>query len=137
MKDDLKKLTKLVAEQGLKTEAIKTEVETWYLFARESRAKVAQHQFYFGEIDKVLQRQRNETAKSALANKETKEHLEVMGRNFAEFKGDLSGVKALADGIAVSGSLTAADLRSNGLDGAAEQMLRESVKDRVGFKLEL
>ena len=47
------------------------------------------------------------------------------------------GPKAIADSIRVSGSLTAADLRYNAVDGAAKQMLRDSVKDRVGFKLQL
>ena len=37
----------------------------------------------------------------------------------------------------VSGSLTAADLRNNALDDASKKMLRDSVKDRAGFKLEL
>ena len=47
------------------------------------------------------------------------------------------GPRAIADAIRVSASLTAADLRINRLNDAAKQMLRESVKDRVGFKLEL
>ena len=34
-------------------------------------------------------------------------------------------------------SLTAAELRNNFLDDAAKQMLRESVKERAGFQLEL
>mgnify|MGYP001444732240 CR=1 FL=1 len=47
------------------------------------------------------------------------------------------GVKAIADALRVSASLTAANLQNNRLDDAAKQMLRDSVKDRAGFKLEL
>ena len=45
------------------------------------------------------------------------------------------GITAIADALRVSRSLTFADLRKNDLDDAAKQMLHESVKGRVGFKL--
>ena len=47
------------------------------------------------------------------------------------------GAKTLVDGGAFRGSLTAANLRFNKMDDAAKQMLRDSVKDRAGFELEL
>ena len=47
------------------------------------------------------------------------------------------GAKALVEGGAFRGSLTAAELRFNQLDDAAKQMLRDSVKDRAGFELQL
>ena len=47
------------------------------------------------------------------------------------------GGKAIASGIRESSSLTAADLRCNGLDESAERQLRDAVKDRVGFDLRL
>ena len=47
------------------------------------------------------------------------------------------GAKALAPAISESSSLAAADLSRNELGDEAEQMLRESVKDRAGFNLEL
>ena len=43
----------------------------------------------------------------------------------------------LTASLAVRGSLTAADLRSNQLNDDAQQLVRESVKDRVGFELML
>ena len=48
-----------------------------------------------------------------------------------------AGAKALVEGGAFRGSLTEADLRYNDLNDAAQQMLRDSVKDREGFKLQL
>ena len=47
------------------------------------------------------------------------------------------GAKNIAEGIAVSASLTAADLRYNCLDDVAEQGLRDVVKDRASFTLDL
>ena len=47
------------------------------------------------------------------------------------------GAKVLAPAIRDSHSLTAADLRFNQLHDDAEQLVRESVKDRVGFDLKL
>ena len=45
--------------------------------------------------------------------------------------------KPLAEYISVASSLTACDLRYNGFDEPAKQLLRDSVKDRPSFKLEL
>ena len=45
LKEDIKKLTKDFESERLKSEATKTEIETWYTFARESRTKSAQHHF--------------------------------------------------------------------------------------------
>ena len=47
------------------------------------------------------------------------------------------GALVVAHFLPVSASLTAAHLQYNRLDDAAKQMLRDSVKDRAGFKLEL
>ena len=46
------------------------------------------------------------------------------------------GIKAIADAL-VRGSLTAANLQSNQLNDDAKQIVRESVKDRIGFDLKL
>ena len=46
-------------------------------------------------------------------------------------------MKALVDGGAFTGSLTACDLRFNSLDEPAKQLLRDSVKDRPSFELQL
>ena len=43
----------------------------------------------------------------------------------------------IANDLSVSHSLTAADLRYNELSDDAKQLVRESVKDRVGFHLKL
>ena len=43
----------------------------------------------------------------------------------------------LAPAIAVASSLTACELRYNEFDEPAKQLLRDSVKDRLSFKLEL
>ena len=51
MKEDLKNLADKVLDEQKKGEATKTEVEAWYTFAGDYRAKFAQHLFYFGEID--------------------------------------------------------------------------------------
>ena len=45
------------------------------------------------------------------------------------------GIKAIANGISVSASLTAADLQCNFLDADAQQGLRNAVKDNVRLKL--
>ena len=50
---------------------------------------------------------------------------------------DLSGITAIADAMRVSHSLTAADLQYNKLNDDSKQLVRESVKDRVGFDLKL
>ena len=47
------------------------------------------------------------------------------------------GAKYIAEGIAVSALLTAADLRYNGFDANAKQELRNAVKDRTGFRLDM
>ena len=47
------------------------------------------------------------------------------------------GPIAIADAIRVSASLTAADLRYNRLDDVAKQGLRDVVKDRASFTLDL
>ena len=47
------------------------------------------------------------------------------------------GAQHIGKGIAVSASLTAADLRYNCLDDVAEQGLRDVVKDRASFTLDL
>ena len=49
----------------------------------------------------------------------------------------LQGMQELASAISVSGSLTAADLRYNGMGSEAENMLRDCVKDRPNFDLKL
>lgn len=50
---------------------------------------------------------------------------------------EMSGVKAIAEAMAVSSSLTAADLRYNQLGSEAKQVLRDCVKDRASFDLKL
>ena len=47
------------------------------------------------------------------------------------------GPRAIANALRVSASLTAADLRYNCLDDVAEQGLRDVVKDRASFTLDL
>ena len=47
------------------------------------------------------------------------------------------GPGAIANALRVSASLTAADLRWNSLDLDAKQQVRDSVRGRDGFKLEL
>ena len=47
------------------------------------------------------------------------------------------GIKAIANGISVSASLTAADLQCNFFDADVEQRLRNAVKDRDSFELNL
>ena len=47
------------------------------------------------------------------------------------------GAKPLADAIAVSGSLTAANLRNNYLNDASKQLLKDAVKSKSGFNLQL
>ena len=61
--------------------------------------------------------------------------IDLSRNNLSYYSRDMEGIKAIADAIRVSASLTAADLRYNRLDDAAKQMLRDSVKDRAGFKL--
>ena len=47
------------------------------------------------------------------------------------------GSEAIAKALRASASLTAADLRYNCLDDVAEQGLRDVVKDRASFTLDL
>ena len=56
---------------------------------------------------------------------------------FPQFIYTPEGPKAIAEAIAVASSLTACDLRYNEFDELAKQLLRDSVKDRPSFKLEL
>lgn len=49
----------------------------------------------------------------------------------------LEGAKLLAVYLATSTSVTAADLRCNGLNADAKQRLRDAVKNRASFKLDL
>jgi protein involved in polysaccharide export with SLBB domain len=48
-----------------------------------------------------------------------------------------SCVKAIADAIGVSPSLTAADVQRNRLGETEKQMLRDAVNDRAGFDLKM
>ena len=47
------------------------------------------------------------------------------------------GAAALAPALRVAASLTACNMEYNDLDEPSEQLLRDSVKDRPGFQLEL
>ena len=47
------------------------------------------------------------------------------------------GIKAVADALRVNGSLTALDVRDNKLDDEAKTLLRDAVKDKSGFKLDV
>ena len=55
----------------------------------------------------------------------------------ASCKLDVEGAKVVAEMVAISHSLTAADLRCNALNDDDEQLLRECVKGREGFDLKL
>ena len=47
------------------------------------------------------------------------------------------GAKAIAEALKVNPVLTKLDLRINGLGNAGKQAVRDAVKDRSGFVLEL
>ena len=47
------------------------------------------------------------------------------------------GGKAIASGIRNNTSLTACDVRENGITGDAAQQIRDAVKDRAAFALQL
>ena len=47
------------------------------------------------------------------------------------------GAQALAAGVAASGSLTLLLLRYNNIGNAAKQLLRNAVRDRQGFRLDV
>ena len=49
----------------------------------------------------------------------------------------VEGAKVVAEYISATSSLTACDLRDNLLDNQSEQLLRNSVKGRPSFKLQL
>ena len=66
------------------------------------------------------------------SNKETK----ITELNF-KFNGiTKAGAKSVAAMMAATSSLTACDLRHNGFDAPAKQLLRDSVKGRPSFKLQ-
>ncbi len=48
-----------------------------------------------------------------------------------------TGAKALGEALKLNGSLTSLNVSLNGLDSASKELLRDAVKDRSGFKLEL
>jgi hypothetical protein len=89
VKENLKKLTKKLDEETAKNKATTAEVETFYAFAKESRAKFAQHLFYFGEVDKALTQQRIEISNGKQANKEAQEQLGNLGNAFNNSKGEM------------------------------------------------
>ena len=47
------------------------------------------------------------------------------------------GAVAIGEALKINGSLTSLDVRFNSLDEAMKQLLRDSVKDRNGFALQL
>ena len=49
----------------------------------------------------------------------------------------VEGITAIADALRVSASMTTADLRGNLLDDASKQLLRDAVKDRPNFTLQI
>ena len=47
------------------------------------------------------------------------------------------GAAAIGEALKVNGSLTSLDVSINGLGSASKELLRDAVKDRSGFKLEV
>ena len=59
LKEDVKKVTKELEAGRKERKEAKEELQTWYTFAADTRTKLAQYLYYFGEIDKSLMQQRN------------------------------------------------------------------------------
>ena len=63
--------------------------------------------------------------------------LNLAGRTYSSGGIGDEGAKAIAEALKVNLVLTKLDLRINGLGNAGKQAVRDAVKDRSGFELEL
>ena len=61
--------------------------------------------------------------------------LDISDNKLTDYGQDMSGVKALADALSVNPSVSHLDARGNNLGDEGKAILREAVKDKLGFEL--
>ena len=131
VKERVKTLEKKMNEENAESLKIKEEVKTSYPFATETRHKLAQHLFYFKEIDRALTQQQNEVSKNEAVNKEYHAKLDQVMGAFENLKNAVDAkvtdeVNQLSNVIKADGDTLLKEL---------QKVQKETFQDSQEFKL--